>query len=129
MNRLSDQVAREGGRDCAAVAGMMGPAASVAQPSSDPVGSTTAAGSHLGAVGQPVASFAAATGPTRDLPTHLGTLTYDEIISGGANCEPVNREMCMSEEEFAQRMGCSKAEWGDVKQWKKDAKKKELGLF
>ena len=55
------------------------------------------------------------------MPTHLGTLTYDEIISGGANCEPVNREMYMSEEEFAQRMGCSKAEWGDVKQWKKDA--------
>ena len=67
MNRLSDQVAREGDRDCAAVAGMMGPAASVvAQPSSDPVGSTTTAGSHQGAVGQPVASFAAATGPAHE---------------------------------------------------------------
>ena len=66
VNRLSDQVAREGDRDHEAVAGMMGPAASVSKPSSELVGSTTAAGSHQGAVGQPVASFAAATGPARE---------------------------------------------------------------
>lgn len=35
----------------------------------------------------------------------------------------------MSDDEFQQVMGMSKAEWEPLKQWKKDNKKKEKGLF
>jgi len=35
----------------------------------------------------------------------------------------------LSDEEFAQYVGMSKAEWEGLKQWRRDRKKQEIGLF
>jgi len=35
----------------------------------------------------------------------------------------------MSDEEFTTVIGMPKAEWDALKQWKRDAKKKTVGLF
>lgn len=39
------------------------------------------------------------------------------------------KEYYMSTEEFASVLGMSVAEWDALKQWKKDTKKKAVGLF
>lgn len=39
------------------------------------------------------------------------------------------KEYYLSDEEFAQYIGMPKAEWDALKQWKKDRKKQEIGLF
>ena len=39
------------------------------------------------------------------------------------------KEYYLSDEEFVQVLGMQKADWDALKQWKKDRKKKEVGLF
>ena len=39
------------------------------------------------------------------------------------------KEYYLSDEEFAQYIGMPKAEWDALKQWKKDRKKQDIGLF
>ena len=39
------------------------------------------------------------------------------------------KEYYLSDEEFTQYIGMSKAEWDALKQWKRDRKKQDLGLF
>lgn len=39
------------------------------------------------------------------------------------------KEYYLSDEEFVQVMGMSVADWDAMKQWKRDSKKQNLGLF
>lgn len=42
---------------------------------------------------------------------------------------PTKKEYYLSDEEFQQYMGMDLASWDALKQHKKDAKKKQVGLF
>lgn len=42
---------------------------------------------------------------------------------------PKKKEYYLNDEEFASVIGMSRADWDELKQWKKDRKKKEVGLF
>ena len=43
--------------------------------------------------------------------------------------EPTKKEYYLSDEEFQKYIGMSKAEWDTLKQWRKDRKKLDIGLF
>lgn len=57
-------------------------------------------------------------------------ISYDDLKSGaGGNVDPASKEQYLSDAEFQQVMGCSKAEFAKQPKWKQQAKKKEKGLF
>jgi hypothetical protein len=57
-------------------------------------------------------------------------VAYEALRAGtGGNVDPAQKEMYMSDAEFATVMGCSKAEWVRMPKWKQQAKKKEKQLF
>lgn len=56
--------------------------------------------------------------------------SYDALKNGTAgNIDPASKEQYLSDAEFQQVMGCTKADWTKLPKWKQQAKKKEKGLF
>ena len=56
--------------------------------------------------------------------------TYEVLKSSfPEGIKPTAKEYYLSDEEFTQHIGMSRDEWDSLKQWKRDKKKKEIGLF
>ena len=89
-----------------------------------------AAGGSPAAASTAGAGAASATSGSGFLDHTAHSFPYDDIKGKKvANIDPMNREMYLQEADFFKHMGCTKAEWTDVKKWKKDQKKKDAGLF
>jgi hypothetical protein len=62
--------------------------------------------------------------------TASGTFTYEQLKSGVPDgVDPTKKEEYLSNEDFAAKFGVDKATFAAQPKWKRDAKKKELGLF
>ncbi len=56
-------------------------------------------------------------------------LTLEEAQRGGPHVDPSRREQYLSNTEFQQLFGCTKAEFVGLQSWKRDAAKKKNKLF
>jgi len=71
---------------------------------------------------------AAANGAFKDPATF--SLPYEQLKDQiPAGVDPAKKEQYLSDSEFQKVMGCSRAEFGEMKGWKQQQVKKSLGLF
>ena len=80
---------------------------------------------------QAAATQAAANDPfAGKLDPATNKFTYEVLKSSfPPGVAGTKKEYYLSDEEFAQYIGMPKAEWDALKQWKKDRKKQDIGLF
>ena len=59
-----------------------------------------------------------------------GTFSYDELKAGTPHgVDPTQKEIYLNDTEFVKLFGSDKATFAKSPKWKKDQKKKDLGLF
>jgi hypothetical protein len=58
-----------------------------------------------------------------------GTYSYEALKAGVAGIDVARKEEYLDAKEFASLFGSDKATFAAMPKWKRDTKKKELGLF
>jgi len=93
---------------------------------------TTAAPAASGAKAATAAPAAAAARPAASASAAVstGSHSWDDVKAGTVpGMDLTMKENYLDAATFQAKLGCSKAEWDKMPKWKKDAKKKELGIF
>jgi len=80
---------------------------------------------------QQAAVAAAANDPFKEgLDPKTNKFSYEVLKSSfPPGVVPTKKEYYLSDEEFTRVLGMTHAQWDALKQWKRDQKKKEVGLF
>jgi 3-oxoacyl-ACP reductase-like protein len=76
----------------------------------------------------PAAAPAPAPAPAPAAPVS-GTYSYEALKAGVAGIDVARKEEYLDAKEFASLFGSDKATFAAMPKWKRDTKKKELGLF
>ncbi|TYZ59913.1 hypothetical protein PybrP1_006896 [[Pythium] brassicae (nom. inval.)] len=77
----------------------------------------------------PPAAAAAPPAPVKAAGGKGETFSYEQLVAGVDGIDIVNKERYLSDAEFLEVMGSTKAEFANLPKWKQVAKKKEVKLF
>jgi hypothetical protein len=58
-----------------------------------------------------------------------GSFSYEELKGNIETVDPARKEDYLSAAEFSTVIGLSRAEFAALPKWKRDSKKKQVGLF